>query len=232
MAVILNGSGTALTSSASSYVASRTLSTFTVGGGANRVMYAQLTLTDSGAASPSVTWNGVAMTLIGTQSIGLSRQRIYRLVNPATGNLSLAASWTTNYPARLGVICLTGVDQSTPDNANTPVAATGTSTALASGAIATSANDATLGFACISDPASGTAAFSASPETQTSIYRETASTELAVAATYALGGSSNSHDFTSAGSDTWGVWGFRVFSVAAVSVAPRAQAHYRRRRAA
>lgn len=211
MAVSFTGSGTAATTSSSSYVTSRTLSAYTVGAGSDRCLYAVLNLTDSGSATPALTWDGVSMTLVSTLTIGLSRLRVYRLVNPATGTQTLSASWSGSYPARLVAVSLAGVDQTTPDA--TPVTATGTGTAVSTGAVTTSADDATLGFACVSDPGAGTASFT-TPETQTGIYRETAVTELATAVTYALGGTSNSHDFTSGGSDTWGAIGMRVFAAA------------------
>jgi hypothetical protein len=64
----------------------------TVGTGSNRCLVAQLNFY-SGGATPTgvaVTWNGVSLTQIGTEGTAF----LFGLVNPASGNHALVATWT------------------------------------------------------------------------------------------------------------------------------------------
>ncbi len=64
----------------------------TVGTGSNRCLVAQLNFY-SGGATPTgvaVTWNGVTLTQIGTEGTAF----LFGLVNPASGNHALVATWT------------------------------------------------------------------------------------------------------------------------------------------
>jgi len=64
----------------------------TVGTGSNRCLVAQLNFY-SGGATPTgvaVTWNGVSLTQIGTKGTAF----LFGIVNPASGNHALVATWT------------------------------------------------------------------------------------------------------------------------------------------
>jgi hypothetical protein len=80
----------------------------------------------------ALTWNAVSMTLVpsatadNTTGAIYAGARIFGLASPATGNKTLAGSWTTAMFGYVDAISFTGTDTSTPfANGN---AATGTST--------------------------------------------------------------------------------------------------------
>ena len=64
----------------------------TVGSGSNRCLVAQLNFWPGGITptAVAVTWNGTLMTQIGHEGTAF----LFGLVNPASGNHSLVATWT------------------------------------------------------------------------------------------------------------------------------------------
>ena len=166
----------------------------TVGAGAT-LLVATLEL-GGNTTSPSAlacTWNGVAMNLacsiyyasgIGTGSA------IFTLVNPASGNKTLAATWTGNEQAFLSSISFTGTDTSTGYKSADKV--TGNSvTSNPSIAVNTESTGATL--VVIQSLASGLVP----PSNQTQVYSGGPGMNNDSSASYALGGTgTNTHNFT------------------------------------
>jgi hypothetical protein len=65
-----------------------------------------------------VTYNGVAMTLVRTEGASDPPSRIYVLANPATGTNNIVATASANATGHLHGASFTGVDQSTPSDAD------------------------------------------------------------------------------------------------------------------
>lgn len=95
----------------------------TPGSGSNRLLIVAISVgsTALSGASPaptvtSVTYNGVAMTLVDDALGSESRIVLYRLVNPAAGpfNVVVTVSSATNVKIDASATTFTGVDQSTP----------------------------------------------------------------------------------------------------------------------
>lgn len=113
MAVALDSFVADVTSNA---VTSRTLTTLTVGAGANRVLVVALTLQGS-ATAPSVHWDSTgtnqAMTLITSQVVtgSVAKLWLYGLVAPTSGAKTLSATWTGSSDVTLAAGALTGADQ-------------------------------------------------------------------------------------------------------------------------
>lgn len=102
----------------------------TMGAGANGVIYAILLWrkTTTKPSSPGCTWNGSAMTYVGT-SDSLNRGIfLWRTIAPTSGAHDCVASWTNSTNAVLVVVSYTGVSQTAPegtlvtagDNTNNP----------------------------------------------------------------------------------------------------------------
>lgn len=79
----------------------------TIGAGSNRFLVVVVNWQYSGSAptSRSVTWNGTTMTESIFHTNDINSVGIYTLANPATGNNTLAASWTNTADAYIGAIC-------------------------------------------------------------------------------------------------------------------------------
>lgn len=187
--------------------ASASFTNFTVDSGSNLCLIGILHLRTA-VTNPSMTWNGVAMTQIGSGIQGTNAGvRMFYLVNPATGNQTLAASWTTNSVWALGAVAFSGADQTTCVDAAHTVTATGSSTEASTGAITSTTDGATVGAATNAGSANFTA------QNQTLVYFENSQTFQEGAASYAIGGTSNTHTFTM-GSTTWAAMGVHVKAAA------------------
>lgn len=113
MAVAVDATTTATAGGSS--VTTLALTTLTVGSGSNRALLAFIAI---GAASTAmtVTWDVVganqAMALIGTATlVGTVKFQVWGLVNPASGNKTLTASWTNAASLSMDAMSFTGVDQ-------------------------------------------------------------------------------------------------------------------------
>lgn len=87
-----------------------------VGANSNRVLIAYLALRGVAASTATMTWNGVAMTQIGTvQNDGNTDAYLFGLIAPATGAQTLAATWTGGAagPVVLGAVSVYDADQTT-----------------------------------------------------------------------------------------------------------------------
>src|SRR5258708_2292679 len=105
---------------------------FTVGTGANRALVATMIWNRSLPSGISITWNGVACTLLTTINGSTTSGAIFGLLNPASGALTLAGSWTGAGPFCAMGVSFTGVNQTSIAAAfpnNNTASGTGTSAA-------------------------------------------------------------------------------------------------------
>ena len=101
-----------------------------VGANSNRILIAMAGFSSPGSVSaPAMTWDGVSMTQIGTQSSGsVGEIYVFGLIGPATGSKVLAVSWTgTATDVSLGAVSVFNADQSTGWQNTGSDTATGTS---------------------------------------------------------------------------------------------------------
>lgn len=94
---------------------SQSISTFTVGAGANRALVVALTWQQA-ATAQAVHWDTAgtnqALTLIGTAVISTTlRVSLYGLIAPTSGNKILTATWTGSSDVAMAPISFTGVNQ-------------------------------------------------------------------------------------------------------------------------
>jgi len=166
-------------------------------------------------ASIAATWDGVAMTLQAnvTSSDAPANNRaaaaILVLVNPASGNKTLAGSWTGTLDAYVSCVSFTGTDTTTGVNATNNTTAT-QATAIV---VPTTSDGATV--ACFgvdgSDPTVD----------QTEMF-STAPNDPGGGASYALGGAtSNTHNFTGAGGDRQALAGVNVIAAGGGGATPK-----------
>lgn len=97
--------------------------------GANRVGVVSVGWNDEGTAISSITWNGVAMTLVASAqntSTGM-RASLYRIINPPTAASSVVITWAGAISGGYAVAhSYNGVNQTTPfSNTATAFAAAG-----------------------------------------------------------------------------------------------------------
>jgi hypothetical protein len=188
-AVANDGSGTPNVNSVSA--TSISLTTFTVGSGANRCLVAMLSFSLTTVSAISVTWDGTAMTqaatYTGTDATLKVITQLYVLINPTSGNKTLTASWTGASVVTLAAVEFSGADQVTcyasADNV------TGEHSADPDTLTITSTTDG----ATVALTGNNFAFYTA--VNQTEIYRGS-DNGLATDASYALGGTSNTHTFT------------------------------------
>lgn len=94
-----------------------------VGSGSNRVLYVKTSAQDSNHANlpvTGITYGGVALTKVRhDEATGNNRTEIWRLIAPAVGTANIVVTFTGSIgeAACIG-ISLTGVDQTTPTDAN------------------------------------------------------------------------------------------------------------------
>lgn len=143
----------------------------------------------SSVTAITMTWNGVAMTAGPTFTTLANTVAIFYLVNPATGNHTLAAAWTGSSDCYMGAQSFTGSDTITGIASGDSV--TGNGSGAASLAVASDANGATAAAYC---------ANGSGPTTNfTQIYQNDPLNPCG-GASYQLGGATNTHTFTAGGS--------------------------------
>jgi len=126
MAITYDNAGLAADGSGTSISGS-----YTVGTGANRILFCGLTLANSGDTLTSVTYNSVAMTQIGKKKDPTANiwRYFYYLIAPATGSNTLAAT-SSGATTTFNAICSSyyGVKQSAQPDSSATADATGTAT--------------------------------------------------------------------------------------------------------
>lgn len=87
----------------------------TIGSGSNRIVFFYLWIVQGGPTT-SITYNGVAMTLLrlGNPGGGSRAMRVYYLVNPPTGTNSVSVTISTTVDWVASLVSYTGVNQSSP----------------------------------------------------------------------------------------------------------------------
>jgi hypothetical protein len=95
--------------------------------GSDRLLIVALCV-QSGASSPTATYNGTSMTLVDSITSTWVHTYMFRLIAPTTGANNVALSWTGSDAAIGLATSYTGVDQTTP--LGTSATASGTSTAV------------------------------------------------------------------------------------------------------
>mgnify|MGYP001587423595 CR=1 FL=1 len=177
----------------------------TVGAGANRALLAIFCFGNNASppTSISVTWNGVGLTQIANTlvhdgtDIGIV---MFGLANPASGNQTLAFSWTGTQAYSVDAISFTGVDQSTPFTNG--VNASGVGTTQNPGTITSPVGDyAAAAFA-------STVTYSAVDPTQ--LFQDTGASFPVGAANYTAGTGTLALTTTTASSTRWAASGVNV----------------------
>jgi hypothetical protein len=160
----------------------------------------------SGQAEPtslSATWNGVAMsagpTVRSASGNDDAKVAMFTLVSPAAGANTLAISWTTTRDAYMSSVAFSGTDTTTGINTSDNNTAT-QATAIT---VTSDADGATVAVFAVngSDPTVD----------QTEIF-STAPLDPGGAASYAIGGTSNTHNFTSGGGTRQALAGVHVIA--------------------
>ena len=98
-------------------VTSVTTPAFVVGSGANRAAMIMVAMAANNATNITASLGGVAATLIPGTDTGTSssiRTLIFQVLNPPSGLQTARVSWTTAMHADVGVVTVTGADQTTP----------------------------------------------------------------------------------------------------------------------
>lgn len=187
----------------------------TVGSGASRALLVGIcwsTLT--APTSVSITWNGVALSLVSNSSGGIgasagANTAIYGLLNPASGTNTLAGSWTGARDYGVGGIAYTGVDQAAFATSFTGFHATGTtgdSTVTVTSAV---------GDACVACFANGAGAYSAL--TGTTVFNDGTISLITAAACRDVGAASVVMTATiTGGANNWAASGVDVKAVSDV----------------
>jgi hypothetical protein len=129
--------------------------TGTVSANSNRVLIACIAFRTGDPTGVAITWNGVAMTAIGSEveiAGGQGSVYLFGLIAPDTGNQTISASWTGGtQTVALGAVSLYNADQSTGwQNAGSD---TGTGTSALSTVTSANGNMGVVGH--VNDNASG-----------------------------------------------------------------------------
>jgi N,N-dimethylformamidase beta subunit-like protein len=124
---------------------------FTIGSGTNRAAIIMVVMSANNATNITASLGGVRGTLVpGTDSGATARIRtlIFQVINPPTGSQSATVFWTTAMNVDVGVITVSGADQTTPCTNGTFVANNSNGAATTSVTITSNPGDltASVGF--------------------------------------------------------------------------------------
>jgi hypothetical protein len=115
------------------------------GTGSNRVLTVAVFWRDRNNTISGITYNGVAMTSLGTQvTEGTLRGQLWRLAGPASGSNTLEITYSagdSNSPVWAGAHVCNGVDQTTPTSGYVSNQGQGSTANIVSSATVTSATD-------------------------------------------------------------------------------------------
>jgi hypothetical protein len=159
-------------------------------------------------SSPAMTWNSVTMNAGPTLTNGVLVIAVFYLVSPATGNKTLAASWTTNSTCYMSAASFTGTDTTT----GIKVADNNTTSTESSIAITSDSNGATIAFEIDTSSASPSPNFNKLYLAQNLTPNSSGS--------YELGGTSNSHTFGSL-NGSWAAAGVHIIAPATTATRRR-----------
>jgi hypothetical protein len=180
----------------------------TIAAGSNRLLVAVVSWCKRNGEFPvgrSVTWNSVSMTEVAyNENASTMSCGIYTLIAPDTGSQTLAVSWTntgnSNQDVYMGAVCFDNVQQSS-NGIN--AAHTVQNEDDDSVTITSDTNGATVAI-CSTDSGNPTM-------NQTKIFDNIPFSQNA-GASYALGGTSNTHSFTGGTPSQWANAGIHIVS--------------------
>lgn len=175
-------------------------------GGAASLLVAMLAFGAGGGTAPtslSMTWNGVTLTaqafVVSSGGGAMAAVYLFTLVNPATGNRTLAGAWTTAQDCYMSCISFTGTDTVT----GVAVADNTTTSQVTTITVPSTVDGATVAVFAV-DGSTPTVNF-------TKIWAE-APNNPGGGASYTLGGTSNAHTFTGGGGTRQALAGVHVIA--------------------
>jgi peptidoglycan/xylan/chitin deacetylase (PgdA/CDA1 family)/uncharacterized membrane protein len=127
---------------------------FTVGSGPNRAAMIMVAMSANTATGISASLGGVSATLVpGTDSgtTASGRTVIFQVINPPSGPQTAIVSWTGSMTADVGVITVSGADQTTPINNGAFAAYNSAPSATTSLTISSNSGDLTASIGYTSD---------------------------------------------------------------------------------
>jgi N,N-dimethylformamidase beta subunit-like protein len=128
-------------------VATVTTPPFGIGRGTNRAAMIMVTMSANGATNVTASLGGVSGTVIAGTDSGTTaaiRTMIFQVINPPSGSQTATVSWAGGtFNVDVGVITVSGADQTTPGTNGTFAANDSTPTAATSVAITSNAGDLT-----------------------------------------------------------------------------------------
>jgi hypothetical protein len=124
---------------------------FIIGSGTNRAAMIMVAMSGSGATNITATLGGVNGTLIAGTDSGTTatiRTLIFQVINPPSGSQTATVSWTTPMNVDVGVITVSGADQTTPGTNGTFAATNSAPATTTSVTITSNSGDltASIGF--------------------------------------------------------------------------------------
>jgi len=124
---------------------------FTIGSGTNRAAMIMVAMSANNATNITASLGGVSGTLVPGSDSGTTatiRTLIFQVINPPSGSQTATVSWTTTMNVDVGVITVSGADQTTPCTNGTFTANNSTPTATTSVTITSNPGDltASVGF--------------------------------------------------------------------------------------
>src|SRR5206468_4153692 len=90
---------------------------FVIGNGPNRAAMIMVAMSANNATNITATLGGVAGTVVPGADSGATaniRTLMFQVINPPSGSQKATVSWTTSMNADVGVITVSGTDQTTP----------------------------------------------------------------------------------------------------------------------
>src|SRR5207249_439025 len=127
---------------------------FIIGSGANRAAMIMVAMRANGAANITASLGGVSGTVIAGTDSGTSatlRTLIFQVINPPSGSQTATVSWLNSMDVDVGVITVSGADQTNPCTNGAFVATDSTATAVASLPITSNPGDLTASVAATSN---------------------------------------------------------------------------------
>jgi hypothetical protein len=128
-----------------------TTPSFIIGSGSNRAAMIMVTMSANTATNITASLGGVSGTVIPGTDTGTTaamRTLIFQVINPPAGSQTATVSWTTSMNVDVGVITVSGADQTTPCTNGTFAAANAAQTPTTSVTITSAPGDltASVGF--------------------------------------------------------------------------------------
>lgn len=127
---------------------------FTIGSGTNRAAMIMVAMSANNASNITASLGGVNGTMVPGSDSGTTatiRTLIFQVINPPSGAQTATVSWTTSMNVDVGVIVVSGADQTTPCTNGTFTANNSTPTTTASVTISSNPGDLTASIGYTTD---------------------------------------------------------------------------------